>query len=254
MEVTDETLDQDEHNTITLKIPDEQLFPHRGLSEEDRQVTLSERQYYAQNVEEPYKKTGPWETNDYDIPAPEDDVYGKSDQEQPTQDDYVKCDNCGISDNRNLGHPVLDRGTSMLTPPPHGEYLCPECYAQLVSQYIGIDLYPALIAVLLSDHFPVWQIASNHNRKYEAVESVSVDVLEQWVEAYEADVFLLDDERQYMKKRDERILETFPNLGHGREDIDIPTESSDKGFSAHLSKKYSGDTDTDDSIDMNDNR
>jgi hypothetical protein len=57
-----------------------------------------------------------------------------------------------------------------------------------------------------------------------------------------------------MKKRDERILETFPNLGHGREDIDIPTESSDKGFSAHLSKKYSGDTDTDDSIDMNDNR
>jgi hypothetical protein len=117
-----------------------------------------------------------------------------------------------------------------------------------------MDPYPALIAVLLSDHFPVWQIASNHNREYEAVESVAVDVLEEWVEAYKADLFLLDDERQYMKKRDERILEIFPDLGHNREDIDIPTESSDEDFSAYLSKKYSEDSGTDDSIDMTDNR
>lgn len=213
MELIDESLNDDEHNTIELVMPDESLFDHLGIDQQERYP--SSEAYLEFEGHDPYDfdedRTSRQQDDDYPTETP------------PDRDEYVKCDHCGATDRGAIGQVVTERPTSLLTAPARAEYLCPECYAQVVSQYIGLDLYPALVAILLQEHAPVWKISEYHDTDVEDVEEIAISVLAEWKAAYDADEHLHEDERQYITDREHRFLELFPSLGVGQPGIEFDT-------------------------------
>lgn len=208
MELTDPTLEYD--TTIELQMPDAELFDHLGIDQQDRYPS-----------DEARKKFTGYDPSDRDYTPDEDEDVDRDYRDPPMPDEYDKCDHCGAPDKGARGQSVKPRGTSLLTAPARPEYLCPECYAQVVSQYIGLDLYPSLVAVLLEQHEPVWKISEYHDRDVEDVEEVAIDVLAEWKVAYNADEHLREDEREFITEREERFVELFPSLGVGQPGIEF---------------------------------
>jgi hypothetical protein len=223
MEVTDPTLNQE--HTIELRMPDAELFDHLGLDESERYTTSEAYLHFEGH--DPYDLDTDYSEVD------EDDV-----QTPPDPDEYTKCDHCGATDRGSIGQSVKPRGTSLLTAPARPEYLCPECYAQVVSQYIGLELYQALITVLLSEHKRVWKIAQYHGKGIEGaetVEEIAIDVLAEWKTAYEA-ADEIDEggiKGEHLSDRERRFLELFPALGVGQPgfEFDSPPDTDTISFS-----------------------
>lgn len=211
MEVTDPTLTED--RTIELRMPDADLFDHLGLDESERYP--SSEAYIHFEGHDPYDlDTDYSEVDEEDIQTP------------PDPDEYDKCDHCGATDRGSIGQTVQPRGTSLLTAPPRPEFLCPECFAQVASQYIGLGPYPALVAVLLSEQVPVWKIAQYHGTGIEGaedVEEIAIGVLADWKTAYDtADTVEIDTvEGEHLSDRQRRFLELFPALGVGQPGIEF---------------------------------
>lgn len=219
MEVTDPTLSAD--RTIELRMPDAELFDHLALDQQERYPTSEAYLHFEGH-------------DPYDLDTDYSDVDEDELQEPPESHEQTKCDHCGRPDKGAFGQAVRRRGTSFLTPPPQPEYLCPECFAQVASQYIGLELYPALVAVLLSQHEPVWKIAQYHGKGIEGaeeIESIAIDLLAEWKVAYntaeevdadaEFDTWEHRVEGEHLTDRERRFLELFPALGVGQPGIEF---------------------------------
>lgn len=215
MEVTDPRLEYD--ITVELQMPDAELFDHLAVDQQDRYPS-----------DKAYKQFRGFDPSDRDYGSR--DIDEEDRQTPPDPDEYDKCDHCGAPNKGAFGQAVKPRGTSLLTAPPHPEFLCPECFAQVVSQYIGLDPYPALVAVLLDQHEPVWKIAQYHGKGVEGAEevkSVAIDVLAEWKTAYDAADEVDFDvaggehhvEGEHLTNRGHRFLELFPDLGVGQPGI-----------------------------------
>lgn len=223
MEVTDPTLTED--RTIELQMPDAELFDHLGLDEQERYTTSEAYLHFEGH-------------DPYDLDRDPEEIDEDRYQDPPMPDEYDKCDHCGATDRGSIGQSVQPRGTSLLTAPPRPEYLCPECYAQVVSQYIGLELYPALITVLLSEHQRVWKIAQYHGKGIEGaeeVEEIAIGVLAEWKTAYDAAEEIDEDgiEGEHLTDRERRFLELFPDLGVGQPgfEFDTPPDTGTMSFS-----------------------
>ena len=214
MELTDSTLEYDLE--IELQMPDAELFDHLGIDQQDRYPS-----------DEARKKFAGIDVSDWDYTPDE----GEPRRTPPAPHEHDKCDHCGASDKGAIGQYVDPRPTSLLTAPARAEYLCPECYAQVVSQYIGLDPYPALVAILLQKHAPVWKISEFHDRDVDDVEDVAIDVLAEWKVAYDTDKNLREDEREFITERQERFVELFPSLGVGQPGIEFDGSISDPDVS-----------------------
>jgi hypothetical protein len=223
MEVTDPTLTED--RTIELQMPDAELFDHLAVDQQDRYPS-SEAYLHFEGHDPKDLDTDYSEVDEEDIQTP------------PDPDEYDKCDHCGRPNKGAFGQAVKPRGTSLLTAPPRPEFLCPECFAQVTSQYIGLELYPALITVLLSEHVPVWKIAQYHGKGIEGaeeVEEIAIAVLAEWKTAYDAAEEIDEDgiEGEHLTDRERRFLELFPDLGVGQPgfEFDTPPDTGTMSFS-----------------------
>lgn len=218
MELTDSSLDDDARTDFEIEMPDAELFDHLGLDDSDRR--MSKEGKIRALGEDPFEWTDEQKENSRQL----DDDYPT--ETPPAPDEYDKCDLCGATDSWFTGQSVEPRPTSVLTAPAEDEYLCPECYGQVAAQYIGLNPYPAVVAVLLSDGYAVWRIAEHHDRDWEEIEDVVIGLLAEWQTAYDADEHLREDEREYLTDREKRFLELFPRLGINREGIEIDSTHS----------------------------
>lgn len=227
MELTDPTLDHD--IAIELRMPDAELFDHLGINQQDRYPSDEARKTFT-GIDPSERDYGP-DGDDFD----EDDY-----RDPPMPDEYDKCDHCAAPNKGARGQTVKPRGTSLLTAPGQPEYLCPECFAQLASQYIGLDPYPALVAVLLSEHNPVWKIAQFHGKGIEGadeIESIAIDLFAEWKVAYDAadevdvdvefDAWEHQVEGEQLTEREHRFLELFPALGVGQPGVEFDGDRPD---------------------------